>query len=286
MSRKDVAFYNHQFMTLDQVRISPLDRGYVFGDGVYEVTKIHNGRCFALSYHLDRLYRSMRLLEIPATIAPDELTELHEVLAEESGVENGSVYIQVTRGTAPRTHYFPKQRQPNILMYVQEDDPEIAKLSETGTNVISIEDVRWQHCDIKSLNLIPNVMGAQKAKKKRCTEAFQFRGDQLTEGTSSNVFMVRDGILWTRPADNLILKGITRQLVLTKVAPGCSITTIEREIDRDYLEKAEEVFYCNTIAGIVPVLKIDKHIVGNGEPGPVVRRLQERYAELMSEGLP
>lgn len=286
MERKTIAFFNHEFTTLDQVKISPLDRGYVFGDGVYEVTKVHEGRCFALSYHLDRLYRSMRLMQIPATMAPDELTEIHDVIVQESGIQSGYVYLQVTRGTAPRTHTFPDHAQPNILMYVNEDNPAKMALADTGTKVITIEDIRWQHCDIKSLNLIPNILGAQQAKKKGCTEAFQFRGEQLMEGTSSNVFMVRDGILWTRPADDLILKGITRQLILSRVAPSCGVTCIEREIDREYLAKAEEVFYTSTTAGIVPVLQIDKQVVGAGEPGPITRKLQERLAGLMSEGLP
>ncbi|MDU2096068.1 MAG: D-amino-acid transaminase [Negativicoccus succinicivorans] len=284
--RKDIAFYNYEYTTLDQVKISPLDRGYYFGDGVYEVTKVHNGKCFALSYHLDRLYRSLRLMKIPATIAPDELTELHDVLVEESGIQNGSVYLQVTRGTAPRVHAFPEGITPNILMYVNEDNPHKAELAKNGAKVITIDDIRWQHCDIKSLNLIPNVLGAEKARHKKCAEAFQFRGDELMEGTSSNVFMVRDGILWTRPADELILKGITRQLVITKVAPSCGVTVIERKIDREYLAKAEEVFYTSTTAGIIPVLKIDKETVGDGTIGPVTKALQERYAGLMAEGLP
>lgn len=283
---KKVAFYNHEFTTLDQIKIDPLDRGYVFGDGVYEVTKIHQGKCFALSYHLDRLYRSLRLMKIPATMAPDELTEIHDVLVEESGVQNGNVYLQITRGTAPRTHVFPEHTVPNILMYVSEDNPHKKELAETGANVITIDDIRWYHCDIKSLNLIPNTLGAEQAKKKGCSEAFQFRGDILTEGTSSNAFMVRDGIIWTRPADDFILKGITRQLVLSKVAPSCGVTVIEKEIDREFLAKAEEVFYTSTTAGIIPVLKIDGQTVGNGEPGPIVRKLQERLAGLMNEGLP
>lgn len=286
MERKNIAFYNHEFTTLDQVHISPIDRGYVFGDGVYEVTKVHDGRCFALSYHLDRLYRSMRLMQIPATIAPDELTEIHTVLVEESGIQNGSVYLQVTRGTAPRTHAFPAGMQPNILMFVTEDSPHKQEVAERGAKVITLDDIRWQHVDIKSLNLIPNVLGAQEAKKKGADEGLFFRGDELMEGTSCNVFMVRDGIIWTRPADEFILKGITRQLVLTKVAPSCGITTIERKIDREYLAKAEEVFITGTTTGIAPVIQIDKTPVGDGTPGPIVRKLQERYAGLMAEGLP
>ena len=286
MERKNIAFYNHEFTTLDQVRISPIDRGYIFGDGVYEVTKVHNGRCFALSYHLDRLYRSLRLMQIPATIAPDELTEIHTVLVEESGIQEGSVYLQVTRGTAPRTHSFPAGIQPNIMMFVTEDSPHKQEVAERGAKVSTLDDIRWQHVDIKSLNLIPNVLGAQQAKKKGADEGLFFRGDELMEGTSCNVFMVRDGIIWTRPADELILKGITRQLVLTKVAPSCGITTIERKIDREYLAKAEEVFITGTTTGIAPVIQIDKTPVGDGTPGPIVRKLQERYAGLMSEGLP
>lgn len=282
---KQLGYINGMLMPVEEMKVSAMDRGYYFGDGVYEVTRVHKGRCFALSYHEDRLYRSMREMEIPVRIPPDELSEMHEIMIEQSGIQDGYIYIQITRGTAPRHHGYGKMRlDPNVMMYITELPDEELKPIEAA-KAISLEDMRWKRCDIKSLNLLPNTMAQTKAEKKGAYTAILFRDNICMEGACSNVFAVKDGILYTRPADNLILKGITRQLILTRVAPTCGVTAIEREFDKDFVLDADELMFTDSVGGIVPIVELDGQPVGTGTIGKVTKRLQEAYINLMDEGL-
>ena len=281
----ELGYINGVFTPIQEIQVSAEDRGYNFGDGVYEVTRVHKGRPFALSYHEDRLYRSLRECEISARIFPDELTELHEVLIEQSGITEGYIYMQITRGEAPRTHSFHGKRlTPNVLMWIREVTPEMLACQQ-GVKAIEVEYVRWLRCDIKSLNLLPNVLAHTKAEKAGAYAALQYRDGICTEGDCCNFFVVKDGILYTHPANNLILKGITRTLILTRVAPSAGVTVIEREFDKDFVADADEAFFTDTVGGIIPVLTISNKTVGNGEIGRVTTRLMKGYQELMDEGL-
>ena len=281
----ELGYYNGEFKPLSEITISPEDRGFLFGDGVYEVVRVHNGRCFALSYHEDRLYRSMRKLDIPVRIPPDELSELHEILIEQSGINNGSIYLQITRGSGPRSHsYYKKNYEPNVFMYIK-PYAETYDEAHKGVKAISLPDERWENCDVKSVNLIPNIMAATKANKKGAHSAVLFRNGICTECDSSNFFVVKGGIIYTHPADNHILKGIMRQLILTRVAPTCGITVIEREFDKAFVEDGDELFLLASVSSIVPILELDGNVVANGEIGPVTAKLQEAYAHLLEEGL-
>lgn len=282
---KELTYFNGEFVEPNTACVQLQDRGYNFGDGVYEVTRVYKGRPFALSYHQDRLYRSMRETDIPVKMPPDEFVELHEVLIEQSEIEDGYIYLQVTRGVAPRSHgYDGSSLEPQYFLFIK-PFPSFFEEVQTGVKAITLEDERWLRCDIKSLNLLPNIMAQAKADKKFAYGAILFRDDICTEGNASNVFVVKDRILYTHPADNLILKGITRQLVIGKVAPSCGVTVIEKEFDRTFVEDADEIFFTDTLGGIVPVTKLDRNAVGSGEVGSVTKRLQERYASLLSEGL-
>lgn len=281
----ELGYYNGEFKPLSEITISPEDRGYLFGDGVYEVVRVHKGRCFALSYHEDRLYRSMRQLDIPVRIPPDELAELHDILIEQSGVTEGSIYLQITRGTAPRSHsYYNKGLEPNMLMFIKAM-PQRSILAQKGVKAISLPDERWLRCDIKSINMIPNAMAATKAEQKGAYSAVFFRDDICTEGSSNNFYVVKGGIIYTHPANHLILKGITRQLIIARTAPTCGVTVIEREFDKAFVEDGDEMFFSDTLGGIVPVLALDGKPVGDGNIGPVTEKLQEAYAHLLDEGL-
>lgn len=281
----EIGYINGQTMPIEEMQVAAMDRGYYFGDGVYEVTRVHKGRAFALSYHEDRLYRSMRELEIPVRIPPDELSEMHEIMIEQSGIKEGYIYIQITRGTHIRHHSFHGERlEPNVMMYIKELD---AKACEeiTAAKAITLEDQRWLRCDIKSLNLLPNIMAQTKAEKKGCYSAILFRDGICTEGAVCNLFAVKDGILYTHPADNLILKGITRQLILTRTAPTCGVTVIEREFDKDFVMNADELIFTDSVSGLVPIVEVDGQKIGNGEMGKVTTKLKEAYRNLMDEGL-
>lgn len=282
---KELTYFNGEFVEPGAKCVSLDDRGYCFGDGVYEVTRVFNGRCFAFSYHQDRLYRSMRAMDIPVKMRPDDLQELHEIMVEQSDIKDGYIYLQITRGTAPRHHAYDRSKlEPTMYMYIRSIDEDLEALAK-GVKAISAPDERWLHVDIKTLNLIPNILAQTKAEKKFAYSAILFRDDICTEGATSNVFAVKDGIVYTHPADNLILKGITRQLVIGKVAPSLGVTVIEKEFDKKFVEEADELFFTDTIGGVIPIIKFDREPVGNGEPGKVALKLREGYNKLLAEGL-
>lgn len=283
---KELTYFNGEFVEPGAKVISIDDRGYLFGDAVYEVVRVVNGRCFALSYHQDRLYRSMREMDIPVKMTPDDLTELHEILIEQSEIKDGYIYVQISRGVAPRRHAYDRSKlEPQMLMSIRTLDMEaVAKLGE-GVKAISLPDERWGHVDIKTTNLIPNILAQTKAEKKFAYTAILFRDDICTEGATSNVFAVKDGILYTHPADHRILKGITRQMIITRIAPSLGITLIEKEFDSEFVKHADELFFTDTIGGVIPIIKLDKDAVSGGTPGVITLRLREGLEKLMEEGL-
>ena len=178
---------------------------------------------------MDRLYRSLRELRIPAVFTFDEMAGIHERLISESGIQNGGIYLQITRGWAPRVHQFPDTVIPCLTMTIRPSTMN-PKHWEDGVGVLSIPDERWLRCDIKSLNLLGNVLGKQKAKEAGCYEAVQIRDNMVTEGTGSNFFIVKDEVLWTYPLSNLILKGVTRTRVLEELAPTLGISFLKSSI--------------------------------------------------------
>ena len=282
---KELAYFNGNIVEPGSVQVSLDDRGYCFGDGVYEVTRVVNGRMFAFSYHQDRLYRSMREMDIPVRMPPDELQELHEIMIEQSEIRDGYIYLQITRGVSPRRHAFERtQLEPQMYMYIKPITQDLSVLRE-GVKAITLPDERWHRVDIKTLNLIPNILAQTKAEKKKAYSAILFRNDICTEGATSNVFAIKDGMCYTHPANNFILKGITRQLVLNRVAPTAGVTTIEREFDKAFVESADELFFTDTIGGIIPIIQLDRNPVGTGAPGKVTMELHKVYENLVSEGL-
>lgn len=284
---QELTYFNGEFVESGAKVISIDDRGYLFGDSVYEVVRVVKGRCFALSYHQDRLYRSMREMDIPVKMTPDDLTELHEILIEQSEIKEGYIYLQISRGVAPRHHAYDRSKlEPQMLMFIRTLDlDEVNKLGE-GVKAIALPDERWDHVDIKTTNLIPNILAQTKAEKKFAYTAILFRDGICTEGATSNVFAVKDGILYTHPADNHILKGITRQMILTRVAPSLGITIIEKEFNRNFVDDADELFFTDTIGGVIPITKLDRNLVSGGKPGAITLRLREALEKLMEEGLP
>ena len=284
---QELTYFNGEFVESGAKVISIDDRGYLFGDSVYEVVRVVKGRCFALSYHQDRLYRSMREMDIPVKMTPDDLTELHEILIEQSEIKEGYIYLQISRGVAPRHHAYDRSKlEPQMLMSIRTLDlDEVNKLGE-GVKAIALPDERWNHVDTKTTNLIPNILAQTKAEKKYAYTAILFRDGICTEGATSNVFAVKDGILYTHPADNHILKGITRQMILTRVAPSLGITIIEKEFDRTFVDEADELFFTDTIGGVIPITKLDRNPVSGGKPGAITLRLREALEKLMEEGLP
>lgn len=282
---KELTYFNGEMVESGAKVVSLDDRGYCFGDGVYEVVRVYNGRPFAFSYHQDRLYRSMREMDIPVRMPPDELQELHEIMIEQSEITDGYIYLQITRGVTPRHHAFERSKlEPQMYMFIKPITTDLGALQE-GVKAITLPDERWARVDIKTLNLIPNILAQTKAEKKGAYTAILVRDGIVTEGATSNVFVMKDGVCYTHPANHHILKGITRQLVVTRVAPTAGITIIEREFDEAFLKDADEIFFTDTIGGIIPITTLNREPVGDGKPGKAAKVLAEQLQHLMEEGL-
>ena len=282
---KELTYFNGEMVESGAKVVSLDDRGYCFGDGVYEVVRVYNGRAFAFSYHQDRLYRSMREMDIPVRMPPDELQELHEIMIEQSEITDGYIYLQITRGVTPRHHAFERSKlEPQMYMFIKPITTDLGALQQ-GVKAITLPDDRWARVDIKTLNLIPNILAQTKAEKKGAYTAILVRDGIVTEGATSNLFVMKDGVCYTHPADHHILKGITRQLIVTRVAPTAGITVIEREFDEAFLKDADEIFFTDTIGGVIPVVTLNREPVGDGTPGKVAKVLAEQLHHLMEEGL-
>ncbi|MBM7602129.1 D-alanine transaminase [Metabacillus crassostreae] len=268
--------YNGTIVDKSTVHIDIEDRGYQFGDGIYEVIRIYNGKLFTEDEHLKRLIKSATAIEINMPYSIKEIKDLLNKLINENNVTMGIVYIQVSRGVSPRKHSFTAiHTAPVFIAYTSE--LEIPKDSlRCGVSAITIEDIRWLRCDIKSLNLLPNVLAKQKATAENCFEAIQYRDDTVTEGSSSNVWIVKEGIIKTHPANNLILNGITRQVILS-ICKELGMKTIEEEFTTKELLNADEVFLTGTTTEVMPIIVIDNHKISTGIPGPVTKNIQSLF---------
>jgi D-alanine transaminase len=277
MKKVIMANYNGKIMPLDEVAISPLDRGYVFGDAVYEVIRVYEGKMWLAEEHLNRLKLSLQKLEIEQEISVIESSILSLFNAYQ--VVDGYIYVQISRGTAPRTHYFPLNQVPsNFIMWIDSYDSSWLKpLWTDGIKVITHEDLRWARRDIKTVNLLGNCMAMEKAKKLDAYEAILIDRDGIvSEATSNNVFRIKDGKIITTPCSRRILPGITRQFVI-ELAKNLKISIIEEEFDLDALLLSEEVFLTGSIMEIMPVCIIDDQKIGNGNPGEITKALQDGF---------
>jgi D-alanine transaminase len=268
---------NNRIISRDEATISYLDRGYVFGDGIYEMFRVYKGLMFESEAHYRRLERSLREVKLQLPYSIELLDAYLRQLIEEEQLVEGTVYIQITRGVAPRTHAFPAHAEPVLTAYCSE----LARPHESmtqGIAVVTRQDIRWLRCDIKTLNLLPNIMAKQDALDHGANDVIFQRSGTVTESSSSNVLVVRGGSIYTHPANNLILHGITR-LVLIDLAKELGIPFLEKSVQLEQLAAADEVFLASTTGEITPVVSIDGSPVGSGQRGPIVRMLQEAFQQ-------
>ena len=226
----------------------------------------------------------MREMRIPITYMDEELKAIHADLISKSKIHNGAIYFQITRGSAPRTHYFPAKCVPHLSMTIRASQIK-NDWQENGVHAVLAEDIRWLRCDIKSLNLLGNVLAKQQAHEKGCQEAIQFRKDTnlITEGSSSNFFIVRDGIIWTHPLSHLILKGVTRSILLEECVPKLGLTVVEKAFTPEFAQGADEAFITSTSLEVTPVVNLDGKTIGSGAPGEVTQKLLNAYHELVKK---
>jgi D-alanine transaminase len=276
MSR--IAYVDGQYVPHRQAAVHIEDRGYQFADGVYEVIAVMGGRLVDEALHLARLRRSLAELRIAPPMADTALKIVLREVVRRNGVTNGIVYLQVTRGSAPREHAFPRDAKPVLVVTsrrAKRPDPGHAR---EGVAVITVPDIRWQRCDIKSVALVANVLGKQQAREAGAYEAWQVDGaGRVTEGTSTNAWIVTaDGAVVTRAADHAILNGVTRLAVLDIIARD-GYRLVERPFTVAEAQAAREAFLTSTTADLLPVVTIDGAPVGEGRPGPLARKLRAAY---------
>jgi D-alanine transaminase len=280
-----IVSYNGAFMDKAQVAISPDDRGFLFADGVYEVIRSYDGVLFCWADHLDRLEYGLSGLRMPA-MDRDELQRIAGHLLQENGLQQGhaTVYIQITRGSAPRSHRFPTEATPLTRYLEAKRITPGGDVQANGGAAILVPDERWARCDLKTIGLLPNTLAYQKACELGALEALFVHDDAILEGSHSNVFFVQGNTLLTAPVSNSILTGITRIVVLELAGDLKIPVTLEPRLEED-LPRCQEVFLTATTLEIAPIICIGSRQVGDGVPGPVTRRLQECFQQLKKSSI-
>ena len=274
-----IVYLDGEYLPLEKATVSVEDRGFLFGDGIYEVVRYYGGRPFQLDAHMARLEHSAAGARLPLPPAVANLAGIIERLLVENNGQDICFYIQCTRGAArPRTHAFPAQPQP-LLLVMPQALPALPPDARThGVKALTVPDVRWGRCDIKSIMLLPNVMAKTQAREAGAFEAIMVRDGRVTEGSSTNIFAVLDGALRTHPSGTTILGGITRQLAL-RLASDLKLNVRESAFTREEMYAADEVFLTSTTAEVLPITRVDEHTIGRGEPGPVTLRLHEAFCQ-------
>lgn len=276
MSR--IAYVRGRYVPHRQAAVHIEDRGYQFADGVYEVIAVVGGHLVDEELHLKRLHRSLSELRIPAPVGDAALKIVLREVVHRNGVDTGIVYLQATRGVAPREHAFPKAAKPSLVVTSRRTRAPDPRFGNDGIAVITVPDIRWRRCDIKSIALIANVLGKQQAREAGAYEAWQVdRDGRITEGTSTNAWIVTaDATVVTRIADNAILSGVTRLAVFDIIARE-GYELVERPFTVEEARSAREAFLTSTTADLLPVVRIDGAPVADGKPGPLSRKLRDAY---------
>jgi D-alanine transaminase len=279
-----IANINGTQLPLREATVSALDRGFLLGDAVYEVLRVYRGRPWLVEQHFRRLARSLDAIRIAGVDLHRLRGRMLDTIAAGPFGE-ALVYIQITRGTAPRAHPFPAPATPLEFLYVDEFHDKYVQPREAGARVLTQPDIRWDRCDIKSTNLLANVLAMQAAVEADCLEAVLYRPDgTLTEGTHTSLFAVRDGAILATPSSTAILPGITRSLIL-HLAANAGISVRRQALKRMDLAHMSELFLTGTTSEVLPIIRVDGQPVGDGQPGPVTRRLQEAYRRAVAEFL-
>ncbi len=276
-----ICYLNGEFLPLEQAKIPVLDRGFIFGDGVYEVIPVFRGQCFRLREHLQRLATSLKAVGIADPLTEAEWSRLFATLIARNGGGDLSLYLQITRGVAKRDHLLPAPVTPTVFaMATRLETPPVP----APVSAITCEDIRWQLCHVKAITLLPNVLLRQQAAAAQAYEAILIREGEVTEGAASNVFIVSKGVVKTPPKSWTLLPGITRDLVIELLAPS-DITVLETPIAESELKAAEEIWLTSSTREILPVIELNQAPVGRGKPGPIWQRVLSLYQQFKGEGL-
>lgn len=279
VTTEPIVYINGEYLPQSQAMVSVLDRGFLFGDGVYEVIPVFAGKLLRLNEHLERLQRSMNRVLLKNPLAQDEWEEIFHVLLDRNPGGDRSIYLQVTRGAAPvRDLSISPDVEPTVFVMVNDIKPvDFAKL-ENGIDAVTVDDFRWKACDIKSVSLIANVMIRLRANELNVMDAVMVRDGLVTEGTASNIFVIHNGIISTPPKSDCLLPGITRDLVM-ELAQANGFKVEERDIKQDELDTADEIWLTSSTREIAPVVKLDNHVIGDGVAGEYWKKIIAIYQD-------
>ena len=277
----DIGYLNGQFSPLEEIRISPDDRGFLFGDGVYEVIRAYHGVPAFWGEHFARLVRSAREIQLTFSLEQTDFQCLLLSGLQQSGYREGKIYIQVTRGVAPREHIFPSKGEPTVFLSFRKMVSLPTEVCRRGVSAITLPDIRWDRCDIKCLNLLPNVLAKQKAQEANAFEAIFVRDGWVNEGATSNIFVVKNGVTITPERNHFVLAGVTQQQVVTLAqAKGQDVQF--RPVPISDLFQSDEVFLVGTTIEVLPVIQVNGQLIRDGKPGPVTTALQQQFATYVS----
>jgi len=276
-----IVYLNGEYQRLADAKISVLDRGFIFGDGIYDVVPVYAGKPFRMAAHLARLQRNLKILRLETGFTTADWEALVTDMIKRSGLSNCVVYIQVSRGVAKRDHAFPLGVKPTIFCMVNPFTRPTAQQRDQGLSAVSATDIRWQRCDIKSTSLLANILARQQAVDSGVDEVIQFRDGLLTEGSACNIWMVKDGELLAPPLDEHILEGI-RYRLLEELAVQQDIPFVARPIAQHEVDTADELMLTSATKEVLPIVIYNGQPVGGtGRPGPIYRRLQAAYDKLV-----
>ncbi len=279
-----LAYLNGNYLPLDEARISPMDRGFLFGDGAYEVIPVYSRRPFRLQQHLERLERTLAALQLANPLSKEQWAEVVQRLVDDHGSEDQGVYLQVTRGAAPvRDQAFPRPAvTPTVFAYADRLPTPTAELLAVGGTALTAEDFRWLRCDLKTVSLVANVLLRQLSAAAGCTETILLRDGLVMEGSASNVLVVQDGVILAPPKSNLILPGVTYDVVL-ELAAANGIPTQVRPVAEAELRSADEVWVTSSTKEVLPITRIDDAPVADGRPGPLAARMNALYQDFKNQ---
>ncbi len=273
-----LVYLNGDYIPLDEAKVSVLDRGFIFGDGVYEVIPAYGGNTLRFEHHMQRLQNSLDAVRIINPLSNEQWLNIINKLIAETGPEDQSVYLHITRGVASRDHQFPDDTKPTVFVMSNILHTVNPELLTKGISAVTLDDFRWQHCNIKAIALLPNILLRQQAVERDSMEAILIRDGNMTEGAASNLFIVSNGVIKTPPKDNAILPGITRDLIV-ELAESHNIPVAEVAISEKEFFAAEEIWLTSSTKEVLPVTKINNQQVGNGKPGAVWQDMYQKYQD-------
>lgn len=274
-----IVYFNGEYVPQDEALIPVEERGYNFGDSLYEVCRVYGGRPFTLDRHIARMMHGAQIINLNVPLGPAEFEEIVIRLARENGNLEGYTYIQVSRGNAPRAHAIPPEYEPNVVVIVKPFQAMTLQQRYAGVTAITHPDLRHGYCHVKSTNLLANVLPLQAARDSGHFEALLVRGNHITEGTNTSAWMIKDGVIHTYPMVN-ILPGITRSVIID-ISRENDLCLREEPFTPDQLYRADEAFITGSTLEIMPVVEVDGRPIGSGKAGPVTRQLIDHYIEFV-----